>query len=77
MANFKVGDRVIGTPNAYNLIPGTTGTVIFIRGGDTSVEFDKYIDGHDCNGKGKDGYCWNCEDYEIELTNQEPNYEIY
>lgn len=21
-------------------------------------EFDKYIDGHNCDGIGKDGYCW-------------------
>lgn len=25
------------------------------------VEFDKFIDGHDCCKAGKMGYCWNCE----------------
>jgi len=23
------------------------------------VEFDSYINGHDCKGKGRNGYCWN------------------
>lgn len=22
------------------------------------IEFDKYIDGHTCNGRGKPGHCW-------------------
>lgn len=76
---MKVGDRVIGKPNTYSNIVGKVGTVIHV-GSIISVEFDEYINGHDCPHEpvqGKDGYCWNCEKYDIELTNQEPTYEIY
>lgn len=26
--------------------------------GSAGIEFDKFIDGHDCDGHGKDGRCW-------------------
>ena len=33
-----------------------------VRIGNTiGVEFDEYINGHDCSGKGKNGYCWNVD----------------
>lgn len=59
--NFKVGDRVVVTDsNIYSnkcSLFGKHGTVIFVDL-DIYVEFDEFIDGHDGNGYGKQGYCW-------------------
>lgn len=53
---FKVGDRVrlIGL---YEHLIGELGTVVGIDGGySVSVEFDKNIGAHDCNGRSKLGH---------------------
>ena len=60
---FKVGDRVraINKVDGVDLI-GKRGTVVSIKDGLLSsrlgVEFDEpFPCGHDCNGRGKSGYC--------------------
>lgn len=65
---FRVGDRVVCVkPTDYREVAvGKHGRVIRVRpecdksGHGVSVEFDEYIDGHSCEGRGKWGYCWNC-----------------
>lgn len=62
---FRVGDRVVcveATDGKTEAI-GKHGRIV-----DTSfdpqrvsVEFDERIDGHNCHGKAKTGYGWNCE----------------
>lgn len=63
---FSVGDRVVcirnnGAANVYT--KGVHGTVVMFDNGLVStvgVEFDKYVNGHSFDGKGKDGHCWWC-----------------
>ena len=76
---MKVGDRVIGKSSSYK-IADKIGTIINIISTIISVEFDDHINGHDCPNnpvQGKDGHCWNCNEIDLEVTNQEPKYEIY
>ena len=63
---FKVGDRVKCIKGYFGkeAIVGMVGTVVDVFYNGITVQFDKYIKGH--NGandkgesKGKDGYCWN------------------
>ncbi len=72
--NFELGQRVIyhyvnnGYHGANREIEGFEGTVIRVRSGgqEIGVQFDKtFDDGHDCNGNGKDGYCYNVSPEEI------------
>ena len=63
---LRVGDRVVcQTPTDGNTgIVGMHGRVITAKMEPTTylgVEFDKFIDGHDCGKTGKIGYCWNCK----------------
>ena len=62
---LRVGDRVVcKAPTDGKLeIVGMHGRVITNRKHPTciGVEFDKFINGHDCCNAGKLGYCWNCE----------------
>jgi len=76
---FSVGDRVkwIGRggpgPNGFPSESNRMGTVIQLRRyGEISVEFDDFINGHDCfcrdndylldfsKNQGEYGRCWNC-----------------
>jgi hypothetical protein len=62
--SFKIGDRVVGIGNHDNRnIDGLVGTIITDRQvyGYCGVEFDKFMDGHECLGKGKNGHCWNVD----------------
>ncbi|KYK24691.1 hypothetical protein AYK26_06480 [Euryarchaeota archaeon SM23-78] len=65
--DFKVGDRVVGINNTCTVgnnnvpIKGLKGQIINpigLFGGVVGVDFDKCIDGHDCDGDAKDGYGW-------------------
>lgn len=63
---LRVGDRVVckAPTDGNKRIVGMHGRVIAEKMKPTTylgVEFDKFIDGHDCGKKGKIGYCWNCE----------------
>lgn len=71
---FKVGDRVCRIDGLANSnATGKIGTVIAQEHPYISkhvlVEFDKNIDGHDGNGRGKDGHCLWLPEYELELVN--------
>lgn len=63
--SFKVGDRVELIKEGYDYFKGKKGTVGTVIGttfkaGCISVQFDVPVhDAHDCQGNGKDGYCWN------------------
>ena len=61
---FNIGDRVVclKSISGNKFIVGEIGTVIgFLNtpeGPYIEVEFDNHIRGHNCDGKGKNGFCW-------------------
>jgi hypothetical protein len=66
---YKIGDRIqhIAKCNKYNwgkpgIEYGIKGTIINIKNTYVSIQFDKHISGHDCNGIGMPGFCWNLFD---------------
>ena len=69
---FKVGDRVKVKKNTVTLnirTVGECGTVKeLLTNNYYSVEFDKFVGGHDCNGFAKDGYGWNCAEDALDLV---------
>lgn len=69
---FKVGDRVKVKKNTVTLnirTVGECGTVKeLLTDNYYSVEFDKFVGGHDCNGFAKDGYGWNCAEDALDLV---------
>lgn len=73
---FKVGDRVrcINDGDWGRNLSGKFGT-IKVKHDKSSwgVEFDKYIYGHSCEGKAKDGHGWNCEERMLELVEEKTN----
>lgn len=58
---FNIGDRVIATRRIDgNELTGKYGIVVH-AGDHVGVQFDERINGgHNCHGRGKDGYCWFC-----------------
>ena len=72
MAKFKIGDEVlaIGEVGGLNLA-GWEGHIIIIRNDDYGVEFGNSLPdsrGHDCEGRGKNGFCRWCDEEEIEMA---------
>lgn len=69
---FKVGDRVKVKKNTVTLnirTVGECGTVKkLLTDNYYSVEFDKFVGGHDCKGFAKDGYGWNCAEDALDLV---------
>lgn len=69
---FKVGDRVKVKKNTVTInrrTVGECGTVKkLLTDNYCSVEFDKFVGGHDCNGFAKDGYGWNCAEDALDLV---------
>lgn len=69
---FKVGDRVkvkkdIVTLNRRTV--GKCGTVKeLLTDNYCSVEFDEFVDGHDCNGFAKEGHGWNHAEDALDLV---------
>jgi hypothetical protein len=63
---MKIGDRVKIINKAHKNrtdlkhLSGLTGTIIDFTTISqlVGIEFDNFIDGHECNGSGKHGYCW-------------------
>jgi len=56
---FKVGDRVKSTVSVGKYsAKGVHGTIVAINNEDAEIEFDEFIDGHDCGGTVKNGYGW-------------------
>ena len=73
---FQVGDRVVYTADSWNdnIEIGDTGVVCTVEGGDYNpdwmligVRWDKYVEGHDCDGHCEFGFGWNVTSDEIEL----------
>ena len=68
---FKVGDRVKVKKDAITLninIVGECGTVKKLLNNCCSVEFDRFVRGHNCDGFAKEGHGWNCAEYELDLV---------
>lgn len=69
---FKVGDRVKVNKNTVTInrrTVGECGTVKkLLTDNYCSVEFDKFVGGHDCCGLAKDGYGWNCVEDALDLV---------
>jgi hypothetical protein len=69
---FNVGDRVkcIQTYDGRREAENKVGTVIATSvAGNIGVEFDEFINGHNCNSRGKPGYCWYLpEEYFLKLV---------
>lgn len=69
---FKVGDRVKvknDTVTINKRTVGKCGTVKRIMLDNyCSVEFDKFVGGHDCGGFTKDGHGWNCVEDTLDLV---------
>lgn len=58
---FKVGDRVIGNGMIGNNLHGTVmGSRMLKITSEYAVEFDRNINGHNCNGLVMDGHGWFC-----------------
>ena len=73
---FQVGDRVVYTSDSLsdNLKVGDTGVVCTVEGSDfnpdwmlVGVRWDRYVEGHDCDGNCDFGFGWNVTNDEIEL----------
>lgn len=68
---FKVGDRVRVKDEAITInrnVLGKYGTVKRIMYNCCSVEFDKFVGGHNCDGFTRDGYGWNCWEDMLDLV---------
>nr|DAN04098.1 MAG TPA: SH3-like domain protein [Caudoviricetes sp.] len=79
---FEVGQRVI-VVNAGGVRNSNTGhkcgTIISANTGQLppiGVEFDEYVHGHDCNHKGRYGYCWYMYEENLMLLSSKPNSAI-
>lgn len=63
---FRVGDRVKVKKNTATVNRKTVGKLGTVKKLLTdnycSVEFDKFVYGHDCNGFAQDGHRWNYEE---------------
>lgn len=79
---FKVGDRVRSTVdypgNNENIVRGDTGTVVHCEDDIAFVEWDGFVNGHDCDGYGnvEFGYGWNVHFDEIEAEIDDVQYEF-
>ena len=71
---FEVGDRVVAIAehDDNTSIIGVAGTVLAVESyGTYAVEYDERIsNGHDLNGKCKDGYGWFTDGECLELLNE-------
>lgn len=68
---FKVGDRVRVKDEVITInrnVLGKYGTVKCISPNYCSVEFDKFVGGHNCDGFTRDGYGWNCGEDMLDLV---------
>lgn len=84
---YQIGDRVrclVDKPeNNGHIVCGSTGTVVYCEGNIVFVEWDNYVDGHDCDGHASEwGYGWNVLFSDVELEGDdvqlvEENNEYY
>ena len=72
MGKFKVGDRVRVKSDYCTVngkVKGKVGTIKgFIPDNYCNVEFDEFVDGHDCNGLAKKCFGWNVREDDIFLA---------
>jgi hypothetical protein len=77
MTHINIGDRVEFTGNNSKILTGYKGTVVGLHNsGDDfviNVNWDKYIDGHSCDGKAKNGHGWNIYSRYVELIKDNTN----
>lgn len=66
---MKVGNRVKLIRKNNNLILGSVGTIVEI-GSALSVDWDDFIQGHDCNGLARMGHGWNVNFSAVELIEE-------
>jgi hypothetical protein len=67
---YNIRDRVISlVPVGSERIKNAIGEVLAFVKGDYGVEFDNYIDGHNCTGRGKSGHCWWINEYNLKPYN--------
>jgi hypothetical protein len=55
---FKIGDKVKATDRAVGKV-GFLGEVVKADGDSLGIEYEKFVGGHNCGGKGRSGHCWN------------------
>lgn len=69
---FKVGDRVKVKKNTVTINKNTVGECGTVKkllmNNYFAVEFDKFVDGHDCDGFAKEGHGWNCVEDALDLV---------
>lgn len=69
---FKVGDRVKVKKNTVTINRNTVGECGTVKkllmNNYFAVEFDKFVDGHDCDGFAKEGHGWNCVEDALDLV---------
>lgn len=78
---YQIGDRVrclVDKPeNNGHIVCGSTGTVVYCEGNIVFVEWDNYVDGHDCDGHASEwGYGWNVLFSDVELEGDDVQYEL-
>lgn len=74
---FKVGDRVEAIHDNGSIKCGYRGVVIDTEMNSICVEFEKYVCGHSCSGKGKTGHCWWVSNYAMKLVEPEkPTFKV-
>lgn len=78
---YQIGDRVrclVDNPeNNGHIVCGSMGTVVYCEGNIVFVEWDNYVDGHDCDGHASEwGYGWNVLSSDVELEGDDIQYEF-
>lgn len=60
---FYVGDRIEYISDTKRIRKGYKGTIVGLYGDDVdtilNIDWDKYIDGHSCEGLARQGHGWN------------------
>jgi hypothetical protein len=78
MTHINIGDRVEYIGSHDKLRKGYKGTVVGLYSNDAdgtviNVNWDKYINGHSCDGRAKDGHGWNIYSKYVELIEDNTN----
>lgn len=68
-STFSLGDRVrVKKSSIQRIRKGETGIVVEAYQTRVGVQFDRYINGHDCDGRATDGHGWYLDVNDLELT---------
>lgn len=74
------GRRVMIKPDCCeSRFKNKKGTVVKARANNSyvGIEFDEYVDGHECGGAGEEGYCWNIQIKDIKVIEEEEEWLIF